>query len=120
LIGCWEGRGSPEGLGPPADGQQHEETPVTLIAGSRTATLAAVHEQRAVVRENPPLPTAAALGYSHFHHVRQDTERRELFKAVPISLRTMAKGSLMASPRRHRRFLRTECKKIWRKIAVES
>jgi hypothetical protein len=72
------------------------------------------------MREHPPLPTAAALGYSHFHHVRQDTERRELFKAVPISLRTMAKGSLTASHRPHRRFSANGMQKIWRKVAVES
>jgi hypothetical protein len=105
LIVCRESRGSPEGLGPSADGQQPEEAPVTLVAGSRTAALAAVHQQRPIIREHPPLPTAAALGYSYFHHVRQDTERRELFKAVPISLRTMAKGSLTASHWLHRCFL---------------
>src|SRR6476646_3296153 len=102
LIWRLETLGCPEARRPPADGQQQEQAPVALVAGSRAATLAPVHEQRAIVVVHPPLPTAAALGYSHFHHARQDTVQRGLFKAEPISLRTTAKGSLTPRHRRHR------------------
>jgi hypothetical protein len=58
---------------PATDRQQHEQAPITLVAGSRTATFAPVHDQLAIIVMHPPLPTPAALGYSHFHHARQDT-----------------------------------------------
>ena len=69
---------------PATDRQHHEEGPVTLVAGSRTATFTPVHDQRAIVVVHPPLPTPAALGYSHFHHARQDTIRSGYSKLYPL------------------------------------
>ena len=69
-IWSWRSLGVPEGRGPPAHGQQHEQVPVALIAGSRTGAFAPAHDRRAIVVVHPPLPTPAAPGYNHFHHVR--------------------------------------------------
>jgi hypothetical protein len=98
LICCWESLGSPEGRAPPADGQQHEQAAVTLVAGSRTGAFAPVHQQRAVLVVHPPLPTTAALGYSHFHHGGKTPNGLGYFEAEFVSLRPIQKGSLNASP----------------------
>ena len=48
--------GSPEGHGPPADGQLHEQAPVPLVAGSRTGTFAPVHESVSHSDRTPATP----------------------------------------------------------------
>jgi hypothetical protein len=102
LIDPWISLGSPDGSGLPADGQQQEQAPVTLVAGSRTGTFAPVHDQRPILIAHPPLPTAAALGYSHFHHGGKTPNGPDYFKAETISLRSTQKGSLTPNPRAHR------------------
>jgi hypothetical protein len=102
LIRPWEVFGSPNGGGLPADGELHEQAPVTLVAGRRTGTFAPVHDQRPILVAHPPLPTTAAFGYSHFHHGGKTPNVLDYFKAETVSLRSMQKGSLTPNHRRHR------------------
>ena len=69
----------PESRRPPADGQQHEEAPIALVAGTRTGTFATVHEQRAIL-VHLPFPTPATLGYGYFHHEGKTPRGAGLFQ----------------------------------------
>jgi hypothetical protein len=86
---------------PATDRQYHEEGPITLVAGGRTGTFAPVHDQRAILA-HLPFPTPAALGYSHFNHGGKAPNGVGYFKAEPVSLRSIQKGSLKPNHRRHR------------------
>lgn len=54
-----------------ADGQQHEQIPVALVPGSRTAAFPSTHHKPAGLVVEPPFPVPAALDHHNMHHVRQ-------------------------------------------------
>jgi hypothetical protein len=74
---------------PPADRQQHEQSPITLVPGGRTATFSPAHNQAAVMVVHPPFPTPAALDHDYILHGRPNIGGCRSFQGKSVDRHAM-------------------------------